>query len=826
MQSRKLLYTVLCANGLFFSQIILADDYFDPSFLEGVNDQVDLSVFGNKGGQPAGEYLSDIYVNGEYEGERKITYVRINDKLVPTFTKQEFIEFGVNANATPEFMSLDNDQEITDISEIIPDTSTTFNFDQHRLNISIPQLYVRSTAQGAVSPDEWDDGISAFFVDYNTSFANTKEDDVSGIHTNAYVNLRSGFNVGAWRLRNYSTYMQSNGSRKWNNINTYAQRDIKSLKSQLIIGDSYTSSEIFDSFAFRGVQLYSDDSMQPSSIRGFAPVVKGIAQSNAQVTIQQNGNVIWQSYVPPGPFAINDLYPTSASGNLDVTIREADGRVRQFIQPFSSVPIMQREGRFKYSLTVGQYRAMDESSKEPNFFQATGIYGLPYDSTVYGGTIIASNYKSAALGFGKSLGYLGSVSLDTTVATSKIGVNEYNGLSTRFQYAKDFTETGTTFTLAGYRYSTSDYRDFNEANGHYDYTDDVFNDLAMPDYSLIYRQRKRNRLQLNINQTLSDYGSVYLSAYKQDYWNSPGSDQSINFGYNTSYKGVNYSFNYSYSKNLYNSQKEQLFSINVQVPLDLFGKNSWANFSSVSDDNGKNTTSLGLSGTALADNNLNYSVQQSVTKYEAGSGNSSLNYKSSVGEYQLGFNYTRHSEQLNYGARGGIIVHSEGINFTQPLGEAMALVKAKDASDIKVANNTGVYTNKKGYAVVPYVSPYQRNRIHLNTANLGDNVDVLTDTKFVVPTRGAIVKADFPTRIGRKVLITLTGMNIPFGAEASITNDGVETTGIVDNRQQVYLSGVPMSGNIKVTWADGQCSAAFKLPSTNDDVIVLSVRCD
>ena len=40
--------------------------------------------------------------------------------------------------------------------------------------------------------------------------------------------------------------------------------------------------------SFRGVQLASDDNMLPDSLKGFAPVVRGIAKSNAQITIKQN----------------------------------------------------------------------------------------------------------------------------------------------------------------------------------------------------------------------------------------------------------------------------------------------------------------------------------------------------------------------------------------------------------------------------------------------------------------------------------------------------------------------------------------------------------
>ncbi len=69
----------------------------------------------------------------------------------------------------------------------------------------------------------------------------------------------------------------------------------------------YTGSDVFDSVRFRGVRLWRDMQMLPNSKQNFTPVVRGVAQSNALVTIEQNGFVVYQKEVPPGPFAIDDL---------------------------------------------------------------------------------------------------------------------------------------------------------------------------------------------------------------------------------------------------------------------------------------------------------------------------------------------------------------------------------------------------------------------------------------------------------------------------------------------------------------------------------------
>ncbi len=45
-----------------------------------------------------------------------------------------------------------------------------------------------------------------------------------------------------------------------------------------------------------------------------------------------------------GAFEISDLYSTSSSGDLLVEIKEADGSVNSYSVPFSSVPLLQRQG--------------------------------------------------------------------------------------------------------------------------------------------------------------------------------------------------------------------------------------------------------------------------------------------------------------------------------------------------------------------------------------------------------------------------------------------------------------------------------------------------
>lgn len=73
------------------------------------------------------------------------------------------------------------------------------------------------------------------------------------------------------------------------------------MNAKLTIGQYDTESSIFDSFHFSGISLKSDENMLPPDLRGYAPQITGVAQTNAKVTVSQNNRIIYQENVPPRP---------------------------------------------------------------------------------------------------------------------------------------------------------------------------------------------------------------------------------------------------------------------------------------------------------------------------------------------------------------------------------------------------------------------------------------------------------------------------------------------------------------------------------------------
>ena len=825
-------FILLSLPGLAFSA-----ETFNAEMLKAVGDggdmeNVNLDYFAEKGGQMPGTYQVDIYLNNQQVDSRNVEFVSLPDapgKLYGAITPAEMAEYGVKLDAFPDLKAVAPDAQLTrPLSAYVPQATENLDINRKRYDITVPQIGVNMRPRNSVDPKRWDNGIAAFMLNYSYSGSTTQRDD-SGQSKSNFVNLRSGANLGAWRLRNYSTYsnQQSEGSHggddtntsKFESINTYVQRDVRFLQGgQLTLGEYSTPADVFDSIQFTGAQLASDDQMLPDSMSQFAPTVRGIAKSNAQVTIKQNGYVIYQSNVSPGPFAITDLYPSGNGGDMEVTVTESDGSTTKFNIATSSVPILQREGRFKYNLALGKYRSGNDDTETPNFIQVSNIYGLTARTTVYGGVQYAENYRAANVGVGFDLGSVGAVSFDATQATSEFddALGTQKGQSYRAMYAKNFEATDTNLQIAGYRYSTEGYYAFSDVQ---DYQKDTDNDFD--NYNRSHNQR--SKMQLSVNQSIGDYGSIYVSGSQQDYWGGDGKEKLLQLGYNTSIYGISYGFNYNYSKNPGMTEADQVFAFNMSVPLDKFmgPSGTWATYNMSTKRHGSTVQQAGISGTLLDDKNLSYSAQQGYENQGSGaSGNASMDYKGGSGEGSLGYSYDQDTRQWSYGLQGGVLIHENGITLSQPLGDTIALVKAPGADDVDVENNSGVHTDWRGYAVVPYAQPYRKNSVTLETESFADDVDMDMNTQTVIPTRGAVVRADFKTRVGQRALVQMLfmGKPVPFGATVSLLDNDSTVTGIVSDNGEVYLTGLPETGNIMAKWGNGsneQCKGSYTLAGSN-----------
>ncbi|XGI80456.1 fimbria/pilus outer membrane usher protein [Enterobacter hormaechei] len=837
-----------CINLFFVTSASCAELYFAPELISSDPSLVaDMTRLQKVGAQLPGNYQVEIFINGKYAMSRSVTFkdspefsdkkeVRDQTGLMACLAVDDFKTLGVDVR------HFSSEEGCISPGKFIPEAFTAFDFQQMRLDVSIPQVAMINTARGYIPPERWDEGINAFLLNY--SYNGSQNDSRNGNSRSSYINLNPGVNIGPWRLRDYRTWNEYSSDsytwRRWQHLNTYAQRAVIPLRSNLTIGDATSDGDVFDSLKFRGVKLATDDSMYSDSQRGFAPVIRGVANTNARVSIRQNGYTVYDTFVTPGAFEIDDLYPVYSSGDLNVTLTEANGTIRTFTVPYSSVPVLQREGRMKYSLTAGKYRSSGDAYTDPGFIQGTLIRGFPHNTTGYSGLQYSDNYLAGILGIGFNLGMLGALSADFTQANSTLSDgSRHRGQSLRFLYARSLNSIGTTFQLTGYRYSTEGFHTLDETalKGMKGWRNenDMVDSEGRPvknyhgDYYNLYNN-KRAKLQATVSQRVGDFGSLYLSGIRQTYWNTQRTSDSLQAGFNGVMGKVNYGITYNYSRQFSQDNFDKSLFASLSIPLDMLfgsanksGRPVYATYNASRDTFGEISHQAGLTGSALESGNLNWGISQGVTRREGNSGNLNASYRGTYGSTSAGYSYSNSYRQINYGFSGGALLHSEGITLGQQIGETSILIAAPGAADVRIENETGVRTDWRGYTMKPYASVYRENRIALDTSTLNDKTDIESPVTQVVPTRGAIVRAGFVGYTGSRVLMTLTknGKPLPFG---SLVKYG-ERSSIIGDEGQVYISGMEKEGTVRIEWGSGvdqQCNAHYRLPE--DSMIQTVVR--
>ncbi|EAW0073973.1 outer membrane usher protein [Salmonella enterica subsp. salamae] len=838
---KKTLLAVCCA--LLYSQPGLTADVveYDSSFLMGDGAaSIDVSRYSDGNPTPVGTYTVKVFVNEKPVASQTIPFIDVGKKSAEAcLTPKNLAQLHIKQ---PEIVGEKavlkrGDEESDDclnLPALIDQSSVEFDMGDQRLDITVPQAWVNKGYEGYVEPSLWESGIPAALLSYNINGYHNTNNGVD--NDSMYAAFNTGINLGAWRFRANGNYNwdKDNGS-NFDFQNRYVQRDLPALRSQLIMGESYTTGETFDSVSIRGVRLYSDSRMLPSQLANYAPVIRGVANTNAKVTVTQSGYKIYEATVPPGPFEINDLSPSGYGSDLIVTIEEADGSKRTFSQPFSSVMQMQKPGVGRWDFSAGEVND-DDIHDKPYLAQGTYYYGLNNYLTAYSGIQGTNNhYLAGLIGVGLNTPF-GALALDVTHSRTEIPDDKtYQGQSYRLTWNKLIEPTNTSFNVAAYRYSTQDYLGLNDALQLIDdakYNDDDQRD-TMDNYA-----RMKNQITLSISQPLqdgeTDYGSFYLSGSWTDYWATGDSRSDYTLGYGKGFSWGSMSINLQRTWDE-DGEKDDSLYINLSIPLAnlLGGEDRRSGFTSLStqmrtDFNGGHNLSMNSSGNN-EDNTLNYSVNTGYTMQKEDKNISDVggyvSYQSPWGDISASASANNDSNrQYSLSTDGGFILHSGGLTFTNDNfsnSDALVLVKAPGAKGARI-NGGSSTIDRWGYGASNALSAYRENQVSLDIDTLENDVELKSTSTMLVPRDGAVVFASFETDQGRSAIITMTrndGKTIPFGAEVFEDNTPIGNMG---QGGQAFVRGINDRGELTVRWFENnqptRCSATYQLPTDQQTV--------
>jgi len=810
--------------GTTFYAYADANVEFDSSFFSSSKDgsKVDVSQFVHGNPVPAGEYNVDVFVNGEKKSNTKVKFVKTDTPVARAcLTYNQLIAFDVKPDKLEKTKDL---ADCIDVETRLEKSHVDFSVQEQKLSLSIPQAYLSQHPKGYVNPALWDQGITAGVLSYDLNTYSSKSNN--SVNNSSYLGLNYGFNYEGWRFR-------ARGSADWSddkgynysNQDIYIEHDITFLKSQFMLGDVYTPGDTFDSVNVRGVRVYSDSRMQPSSASNYAPVIRGTANSNAKVTVKQNGSIIYETTVAQGPFALDDINPTGFGNSLDVTIEESDGSKRYFSIPYSSVTQLEREGQGRFDVSMGQLKD-PTITNAPNVAIMSGYYGVTATSTLYTGLEqMDDDYTAILAGIAENT-VIGAFAFDMT--QSKANFNDVNltGQSYRISFNKLIQDSGTSLNVAAYRFSTANYLSLQDASR---LKNDLQDDPDRENYE--NSGRMKNQLQVNIDQPLhfydKDQGSLYLTGSWESYWSKSNPTSQYSLGYSNSFRWGSYNISLQRAYDEYQKADDRAY-ISFSIPLNnLFGGgNGYTQFNSLTTGvstnfKGESQMDMNTSGNS-ADNKYSYSLNTSST-ISQGQDSSQVggygSYNSAYGPISLSTSLTNDGgRQISFGSSGGIIVHSGDITFTPGSvndSDTLALVEAEGAQGAKVTNGEG-QVDRQGFAVIPDLTPYKENNVGLDLSTLKTDVAVENTSSLVFPRSGAIVMVKFKTNDEKSFLLEMTRTDkgfIPLGAEV-YNSDGI-LVGDVGQAGRAFVRGLDKKGELTVVWGNEvtqKCTAKYEVP--------------
>ncbi|VWL95355.1 fimbria/pilus outer membrane usher protein [Burkholderia lata] len=802
--------------------------HFDDSMLmHGPRSEpIDTTPFERPNAVEPGLHRVELIVNGQWRGMEDITFHRdARDDVLPCYDRLLLQRAGVDLdrsargqdgsqppNPVPEGLICEA------ISRYVPGAALSFDAAEQKLYLTVPRFYMRYAGQSTyVDPANWTNGVPAAWLNYNASVFTTRSGGYES--SQLYTGLSMAASAGQFRIRHNGnlTWTQRGGARYQRGY-VYAQTDLPDWHAQLLAGESSTSGMLFDAVSFRGVQIASDDRMLPDEQRYYAPVVRGVAQSNAKVAIYQRGYLVHETTVAPGPFAIDNLQAMSYGGDLNVTVTEATGETRSFVVPFATAVQLLRPGSTRFSAMAG--RAIDVGGGIGTQYvgQFTVQRGVSNALTAYGGAAFANRYQSVLMGVGLNTS-IGGFAADVTIArTQPPGSERLTGSSIRVSYSKNLPNSGTNFSLLAYRYSTKGYLGLRDAlllNGRDD------QGAATASFA-----RLRNRVDLNVSQQIGRSGSVYANGSALSYWAGGGQSLSFTLGYSTQWRDATLTASVQRVRNLSARQPSfgggagsTLVSLNVSIPLGRNARRAPIFSTLMTHDTRAGTSATAsLAGRFGEQSAGSYSLSSSYDgNNRAQSGSFGVGYQlpavSLSANVGLGSDY----QQASANATGGLVLHPGGLTPAPTLSETIGVVRAPHARGALVGNSNA-RVDRFGYAIVPSLTPYQLNKIDIDPKDIPDDVELKTVSRSVAPRSGSVVLLSYDTQRARALLIdaqTDDGRPLPFAARALDARTGT-MLGAVGQGSRLLVRSADDDGQIRVEWgtrADQRCVIDYAVPA-------------
>lgn len=725
----------------------------------------------------AGQHPVTLTVNGQRRGRADVT---INADGDVCFDRALLDAANLSV---PAALPL-NDKRCFDVPGIWPQMIIEQDPANLGLSLIVPTDAIRPASRDFAG---YQTGGFAGLLNYDINSLYNLNGDQSSRYMSA--NTEVGFNAGDWIVRSRQVQTWQDDVARTSHLAAYAQRTFASHETVLQAGQINLYNPVLAGARITGIQLMTEQALH---VERQTALIEGIAHSQAQIEIRQNGSLIHSTVVPAGPFSLNDVRRLNNRSDVEVTVKEDDGSERRFTVPAAMLGIgLPAPG---FSLAAGQVRSTGDTPDGNPWVISGGWSGALHPQLLLSaGLTGAADYRAA----GASLGFLPStetqiqttlLSAQATGSESAKGAQADLSVSHRFNHQWSLNGGGS--------YRTFGYREL----------EDTFFDDS--------KSRYRDQQSAALAWSHPNLGAISAGISRSSSFDGQGSNRAL-ASWGTKLAGVSVSATAQWQVSGSDRRDDSVY-LNLSLPLGESRRaRTW-----VRNTGGEYRSGVGLNERVNDQFGYRVGVEHDTRdkQVQSSAGVSLLPRYS-----QLDLSYTRaDAERSSYmiGARGAAVLHGGGLTLSHyPVRDTFALLSVGDQDSIKVTTPSGpVWTDWQGQAVVSHVTAYGRSAVEVDTRSLARNVDINNGLAVISAGRGAVDKVEFGVTLTRRALLKVTtsdGVAVPRGAMVN-TADGEFVT-LVQDGGLVFLPNVLATGVLWITTPGmDRCQLEFELPAKAD----------
>ena len=655
------------------------------------------------------------------------------------------------------------------VTSLFPSASTQLSPARREVSLVVPTDTLRAPLQDISG---YASGGRAALLNYEIVGLDSRWDSRNSRYWSA--NTEAGFNAGDWVVRSRQVSTAIDGRHRTEVLDTYAQRTFADRRAVLQLGEINLLNPVLSGAQITGVQVMSEQAL---ATQGGGATIEGVAQSQARVEIRQDGMLVYSTVVPTGPFVLTNIPRTNRHSNLDVSVTGVAGDVQRFVVTAAMAgPAAPSAG---YSFAVGKTRNV--GNLDAPWVASGGWSGaVRRNLTLSSGAMLATRYHAVGMGLG--LQRVSGTQLQLDVAGSRTVRQRVSGaravLTLSQRVGDDWSfALSQTRQSGGFR-ELLDATRINGGNG---------------------TARYRDQSSASLSWSRPTWGSFSASYSRTALFDGRATRRALaSWGTRLGRASVSLSaeWNLTHTRRAGNNS----IYLNVSVPLG--------------DSRRLATTVRRYAGESRYGANFSEQVNE-FTSYRAGLEYRSGDHRRSLTTavsllpryVQLDAGYARdtRSTTTTLGLRGGLVLHEQGLTMSPyAVRDTFGVLSVGDTAGIRVSTPAGpVWTDARGYAVLPQLSPYGKSSVEVATDSLPRNVDIQNGAAVVEVGRGAVTRLDFGVEKTRRLLVrahTTEGRAVPAGA--SVTDENDEWIGMVQGNGEIFIPNALATPRLWVSGPD------------------------